>query len=223
MAHIENGGKVARTIDDVNPLRRRIVEDIIDAILEEYDFDEERTVMMDYACGTGLISQQLAANCKEVVGVDSDDAMVSRYNEMARNQGLDTEEMRAVRATAGHAEAELEGKIFDVIVCTQAYHHFESINDVTKHLAKYLAPADGVLLVIDHIRQEQVPDADFEDTFHTHGGSRVYHPGGFSEDEIHQAFESAALEDFSFSAFTEFKKRGRTHEMFIARGIRQAT
>ncbi|KAG8995119.1 hypothetical protein FRB90_000260 [Tulasnella sp. 427] len=46
-------GKVPSTLEDCNPLRRRILLDIADAIQEEYQFDDERTVLMDFACGTG--------------------------------------------------------------------------------------------------------------------------------------------------------------------------
>ncbi len=44
------------TLNSVNPLRRRIIEDICDAIVEEYPFDEDKTTLMDYACGKCLQS-----------------------------------------------------------------------------------------------------------------------------------------------------------------------
>lgn len=44
------------TVDAVNPLRRRIIEDIVEAILEEYEFKEDNTVVMDFACGTFMAS-----------------------------------------------------------------------------------------------------------------------------------------------------------------------
>lgn len=41
---------------------------------------------------------------------------------------------------------------------------------------------------------------------------------GFSQAEIRTAFESAGLKEFSFRAFTEFAKKGKKLEMFIAKG-----
>lgn len=46
--HFDN---IAPKYDTMNALRQRVMHDIVDAILDEYDFDEDSTVLLDYACG----------------------------------------------------------------------------------------------------------------------------------------------------------------------------
>lgn len=46
--HFDN---VAHKYDRANSLRERIMDDIADAILDVYDFDEDETVVLDFACG----------------------------------------------------------------------------------------------------------------------------------------------------------------------------
>jgi len=42
---------LAHKSDRVNPLRERVLNDIAEAILEEFEFDEDKTELMEYACG----------------------------------------------------------------------------------------------------------------------------------------------------------------------------
>ncbi|KAI5984005.1 hypothetical protein EDD15DRAFT_2312577 [Pisolithus albus] len=42
---------------------------------------------MDFACGTGLISRELAPHAKSIVGVDISQNMVDMYNLSVHNQG----------------------------------------------------------------------------------------------------------------------------------------
>lgn len=44
------------------------------------------------------------------------------------------------------APNQLDGMKFDVVVCASSYHHFLSIEDVTKALASYLKPGGSVLV-----------------------------------------------------------------------------
>jgi len=46
------------------------------AMIKSYPFDESKTVVMDFACGTGLISRELASYTNKIVGVDISEAMV---------------------------------------------------------------------------------------------------------------------------------------------------
>ncbi|KAG8966335.1 hypothetical protein FRC03_012132 [Tulasnella sp. 419] len=215
---------VALRYDNLNPLRRRIIEDIGDAVLDEFDFDEDSTVMMDYACG--LISQQLAPYCKEILGVDISDNMVAQFNLKVSNQGIPADEMQAIKLEIRGDPDELDGKKFDVIVCAQAYHHFLDIDKVTRNLAVHLKPESGTLIIVDLVRgdDEEANDNEIlENHTHSHGEHGVVvHPGGFKEKDMVTALVSANLKQISFRAFTDFKKGGRTVQMFIAKGVRTA-
>jgi len=205
--------EMAHTYDDL-PLAVQLSRDSADAMKELYDFNEDSTVMLDYACGTGLISQNLAPNCKQIVGVDVSEKMVEHYNKRVSNQGIPPEEMHAV-CTDLSGKGELDGLEFDVIVCAQAYHHFPSIEDVTKNLFSYLKQG-GALLVVDLVRGKHAAD------FHSHGKNIIAHRGGFVESEIRAVFEGAGLEKFEWSIAAEVSSQGRELELFIAKGVKPA-
>jgi SAM-dependent methyltransferase len=107
------------------------------AIRKHYPFDEDSTLVMDFACGTGglepwswhissslpvptlgLLSKELAPYAKSIVGIDISQGVVDRYNLSVSNQGILPEEMRAVCAELKGRDEELDGLKFDVItVC----------------------------------------------------------------------------------------------------------
>ncbi len=88
--------------------------------------------MLDFACGTGrllhskercynfsagLLSRELAPECKRILGVDISAGMVAQFNARVDNQGIPAEEMHALCIDLkGENENELEGETFDVAV-----------------------------------------------------------------------------------------------------------
>ncbi len=66
--------------------------------------------------------------------------------------------------------SDLDGALFDVIVCAQAYHHFEDPVQMTLALAQRLKP-QGRLFVIDLVAHENLEK--FFDTLH--GGESHAH------------------------------------------------
>ncbi|CUA72145.1 hypothetical protein RSOLAG22IIIB_00807 [Rhizoctonia solani] len=111
-----------------------------------------------------------------------------------------------------------DGAVFDVIVCTQAYHHFEDINGTTKILASYLKPGTGVLVVIDMIRSSE------SEKLHKDHGHVVVYKGGFEEEPIRSAFvDAAGLQNYSFKPAFQMGWEEKLVDLFIATGVRTAT
>ncbi|KAI0806738.1 S-adenosyl-L-methionine-dependent methyltransferase [Fomes fomentarius] len=177
-------------------------------------FDEERTVAMDYACGTGMVSQQLCQYVKSVVGIDISQASVDLYNAQAVNQGLEPEEMRAVCTELKGVPGELDGIKFDVIVCCASYHHFPSIEDTTRVLASFLKPG-GSLLVAD-IKAA----GDNRELFAASHHHIVPHTHGLSEEAVRSAFEGAGLIGFHFrdAFWAKLKATKEETQWFVVRG-----
>ncbi|KAL0947661.1 hypothetical protein HGRIS_013749 [Hohenbuehelia grisea] len=117
-----------------------------EAMRAVYPFDAASTEVMDFACGTGLISKNLLEHCKSIVGVDISQSMVDEYNKLADK--IAPNKMHAARLALTGAEGELEGRKFDVIVCAMSYHHLPSTVDTTRVLAHFLKPG-GALVVVD--------------------------------------------------------------------------
>ena len=100
--------------------------------------------------------------------------------------------------------------------CASAYHHFQSIQDVTKALVSYLKPG-GTLIVVDLIQPgEDVLDLD--ELFPDHDGTIVAHRGGFREETVVYAFQQAGLEGIEFRPAVKVKKKGHALHLFLAHG-----
>ncbi|KAI8974257.1 S-adenosyl-L-methionine-dependent methyltransferase [Trametes punicea] len=177
-------------------------------------FDEDTTEVLDYACGTGMLSQALCPYVKSIVGVDISQASVEQYNVNASNQGLTPEEMKAVCVQLKGEPGELDDAKFDVVVCCASYHHFPSIEETTQVLVHFLKPG-GSLLVTDI---KAAPDGHelFKETHH----HIVAHTHGLTEESMRRAFEGAGLAQFELK--DAFKARmtatGEETQWFVARG-----
>ncbi|KAF8061712.1 S-adenosyl-L-methionine-dependent methyltransferase [Lyophyllum atratum] len=195
---------------------------------ESYTFDEDATTVMEYACGTGLVSRELAPYAKRIVGVDISQGMVDQFNLRVSNQGIASEEMQALCVELKGVPGELGDEKFDVIVCASAYHHFTSIDDVTRILAYFLNPG-GALLVVDLAKQEG-GHTDAVHGTHEHGHDHTHHHsipqefhhlvphrGGLDEADMQKAFEGAGFESFSFENGLTAKNDAK---LFLAKGIK---
>ncbi|KAJ7494420.1 S-adenosyl-L-methionine-dependent methyltransferase [Mycena galericulata] len=197
---------------DHRPMAAELAESVSSAILQAYPFDKEATAVLDYACGTGIVSRRLAPHCKTLVGVDISQGMVDEFNKGVQSLGIPTTQISAVRADLKGEESELEGAKFDVVVCSLAYHHLEDIAAATRLLAFFLKPG-GALLVVDFPTMDvsAIP-ADFAHT--------VAHKGGVSKAVIREAYDGAGLVDFRRVVFMGPKTPMHPEEIFLASGVR---
>ncbi|KDQ59749.1 hypothetical protein JAAARDRAFT_33321 [Jaapia argillacea MUCL 33604] len=204
----------AAVYDDL-PGTQALLQSLSAAMRKVYNFDENTTTLLDFACGTGLLSRNLAAHTKSIVGADISQGMVDQYNLRVSNQGIAPEEMKAIRVELKGQEGELDGAKFDVVACSMAYHHFESIESITKILTFFLKPG-GVLLVGDILNS----GGDF--VFHKDEKAHHYvpHKSGFTSDEMKKVFEDAGLKEFVFEQVTVMKKDGQDIPIFLARGTK---
>jgi len=189
------------------------------ALQKKLVLSEESTSVLDYACGPGLISQEISQHVKKVVGVDISPNMVELYNESVSNHGVSPEEMQAFCVKLEGKESELDGQIFDVVLCTMAYHHFEDLNSVTRTLTYFVKPG-GVLAIMDLMKPEEGQPS----FIHNHPDAHhvVPHKGGFDEAEIKALFvDVAGLEKFSYAPSVEIKKDGDVKmKCFLAVGYK---
>jgi len=112
------------------------------AIFERFDqnFDPAATTVLDFGCGTGLLTKSLEGKVKQVVGVDVSKAMIKVYNQ----RGYDN----AVGVCEDVVEpfpAQLEGRKFDFIISCYALHHVPDPSKRVQILATYLKPGGHLL------------------------------------------------------------------------------
>ncbi|SPC65403.1 uncharacterized protein UHOD_00534 [Ustilago sp. UG-2017b] len=140
------------------------------------------TELMDFVAGTGLLAMLVAPQCKSVIAVDQSEAMIQQLRKKLDAQKNSSNRIDNIVPVVtdvlaeGSSGGELEGKQFDVITCTNAYHHISDPKKLTQVLASYLKPG-GHLAVVDLIKTEKSAE------FHTA-------PGTFEqEDGSHKQIE----------------------------------
>jgi 2-polyprenyl-3-methyl-5-hydroxy-6-metoxy-1,4-benzoquinol methylase len=99
-----------------------------------------------------------------------------------------------------------------------AYHHFPSVEDVTRELVARLKP-HGTLAVADiaRLEEEEVQEPVMAKYDHI-----VAHTRGFAEEEMRALFEGAGLENVAFERFASAKKEGRDVQLFLLTGTKLA-
>ncbi|KAI0548452.1 S-adenosyl-L-methionine-dependent methyltransferase [Xylaria curta] len=188
---------------------------------EEEDSDEEgeddnkkkprREVrLLDYACGTGMMSRTFAPYTTQCIGMDISEKMVDAYNTRAENQGLSPEEMHAlfgdlISDTPSDALSSPELFNFDIAVVGGGFHHFGDPALAAKRLVERLKPG-GVLLIWDFLphgplhRHGQHHHGHGEGKGHGHGHSNADKDG---EQKSHNVFHSVMHHGFSESQMRE--------------------
>ncbi len=100
-------------------------------------------VVLDVAAGTGHAARQLAATARTVVALDATEAMLTRGQAQAAQEGCDN--VLFVRGDAA-ALPFLDGS-FDVVVSRFAAHHFERPEAVVAEMTRCTRPGGHVALV----------------------------------------------------------------------------
>ncbi|GJN75619.1 hypothetical protein PLICBS_009724 [Purpureocillium lilacinum] len=189
------------------------------------------TKMLDYACGSGIVSRALSSDVPVIRGIDISSGMVTQYNTLAEKAGFSPETMRAVHgdlldsnATPSAELATAEFNHFDLAVMSLALHHVSDVDAMIQSLADRL-PEGGVLVIVDWMSEEAGSDWKFlqsDDMPVRHTVSRM----GFSEGALRETFEKAGLKGWGWRAFAEESevpsKFGGSMRGFLARGVKGA-
>ncbi|KAI0487402.1 S-adenosyl-L-methionine-dependent methyltransferase [Xylaria cf. heliscus] len=162
--------------------------------------------LLDYACGTGMMSRALAPYTTQCIGMDISEKMVSTYNTRAENQGLSPEEMHAILGdltseTISDAISSPELFNFDIAVVGGGFHHFGDPALAAKRLVERLKPG-GVLLIWDFLPHGPMHHHDHHHHGHGEGeGHSHSHSHGHAEEgekeKGHDVFHSVMHHGFS--------------------------
>ncbi|KAI1108534.1 S-adenosyl-L-methionine-dependent methyltransferase [Nemania sp. NC0429] len=167
--------------------------------------------LLDYACGTGMMSRALAPYTAQCVGMDISEEMVAAYNRGAENQGLSPDEMRAVLGdltseSVDDALSSPELFNFDIAVVGGGFHHFEDPELAAKRLVERLRPG-GVLLIWDFLPHGPLNLHLHQHHHHNHGHGHGHGRGINAERDEDQAtreiFRSVMHHGFSEARMRE--------------------
>ena len=135
--------------------------------------------LLDYACGTGLLSRvrsspssfqftdpskALIPYITQCIGIDLSANMVAEYNKAAANQGIQSSEMHAVIGNLNSPSdpsppslSSVEFFNFDIAAVGFGFHHFDNPVFTAKQLVGRLKPG-GVLFIVDFLPHVKMDD-----------------------------------------------------------------
>jgi ubiquinone/menaquinone biosynthesis C-methylase UbiE len=171
-----NFDKDAATWDE-NPRRVKMTHDIAAALMAHIPLTPEIN-LLDFGCGTGLLSMELHPHVRSITGMDSSRGMLDVFAAKAAQRSISNISTLYFNADEGHV---LSGS-YDLIVCSMALHHMPDIQSVLNQF--YASTAAGGYLCIADL------DPD-EGRFHeNHTG--VFHDG-FERKSLADAFVAAGF------------------------------
>ena len=183
--------QAAATWDD-QPQRVRLMRMIGEAIVREAHPAKTMDVL-DYGCGTGLVSLFLLPYVHSVTGADSSPGMLEVLKGKTAKAGLNT--MRTIRLDLEKEAVPAEH--YDMVVVSMAMHHIAEVDRVLKAFHTMLLPG-GVLCIAD---------LDTEPgTFHSASAVSSVHHHGFdrpaTKDRL-AAIGFANARDVTVTTFTK--------------------
>ena len=219
----------------ISPWQKQISLQITNYIQQNIDFigipkHSGPTTLLDYACGTGMISRALGPSVTSIQALDLSPNVVERFNELAALSEIAS--VRKARAIVGNlltdqSPPELDGPElhnFDVIAIGGALHHFDDPAKAIGRLAQRLK-VGGVLLIVDFVEQGD----DGGEAGHGRLPTGVEHTirkNGFNEIEMREVMKDHGLGDFGWREMPE-RVEIKFHEGkpvfrkgFLARGVK---
>jgi 2-polyprenyl-3-methyl-5-hydroxy-6-metoxy-1,4-benzoquinol methylase len=164
---------------DENPGRVKVVNDIADTIINDIRISKDMDVL-DFGCGTGLLSLRLIPFVRSVTGIDSSSGMLEVFKSKIEKQKLDNVRLNLVDIEKG----EVLGGAYHLVASSMTLHHIKEIQPLLKQFHQILLPF-GIVAIADL-------DLD-EGKFHE-DSTGVFH-NGFKRDKLRQEFLDAGFTD----------------------------
>lgn len=175
---------------DERPQRVKLAQDIADALLLRVPVTNSLDVM-DFGCGTGLLTLQLQPLVHSITGVDSSEGMLKVFNDKITN--LKLANTRAIRCNIELGQA-IPGK-YDLIVSSMTLHHVREVEPLLSQFYNVLAPGGRVCIA----------DLDLEGGRFHGDNTGVFH-FGFDRAQLQQMFLHAGYSQVEVSTATQIVK-----------------
>jgi 2-polyprenyl-3-methyl-5-hydroxy-6-metoxy-1,4-benzoquinol methylase len=163
---------------DEEPRRVKLVQDIAEAISQAIELSPNMHVM-DFGCGTGLLTLRLRPFVRSITGVDSSQGMLDVLKAKIESGHLSNVRTKYLDIEQGDA---LAGK-YHVIATSMTFHHVRDIKQLLRQFHAVLDPA-GYLCIADL-------DLD-GGRFHS-SNEGVFH-SGFDRAVLRQSIEEAGFD-----------------------------
>ncbi|KAF8468887.1 S-adenosyl-L-methionine-dependent methyltransferase [Kalaharituber pfeilii] len=181
-------------------------------------WSSDHTTVLDYQCGSGLMSQILAPYVKHIIGVDPSDINVNEYNRKAVSQQLYPTKLRGYPGdlSVQHTDSRLEHPEFynlDVVILGLGFHQFPYPQMVLMHVFRRLK-VGGTVLIMDYASLYQ-------------GYPSTANQYGFMKSELRGLLEQQGLVNVDVETLTDsegniiLENEGQRH-IVLAKGVKRA-
>jgi len=196
---------------DEQPARVRRANDVARAIARQVTLRTDMEAL-DFGCGTGLLTLQLAPRVKSITGVDSSRGMLNVLAAKIARQNLTNVKTLLLDLEGGDVLPDE----YDLIVSTMTLHHIEQIGPLLDRFYKAISPGGSLC----------ISDLDLDDGLFHSDNQGVFH-FGFDRAVLRQAFADAgfqAIGDTTAAEVTKPTPRGepRQFTIFLMTGIRSS-
>jgi cyclopropane fatty-acyl-phospholipid synthase-like methyltransferase len=170
---------------------------VANAIAARITLSKEQTVL-DFGCGTGLVTLKLAPNVGSITGADTSPGMLKALAEKAETQGI---QVRLIPLdTPGTGDGP-----YHLIVSSMTLHHIADVPALFRQFMQDLYPGGEVTLA----------DLDQEDGSFHEDSTGVYH-FGFKRSDIRAWLEEAGFREIHLEIATVAHKNGKDYPVFLA-------
>jgi ubiquinone/menaquinone biosynthesis C-methylase UbiE len=187
---------------DEDPFKVKLANDVADTIIREMALIEDMNVL-DYGCGSGLVTLRLQPFVKSITGMDSSRGMIEVLREKVEKRGLKNVHTRFVDVEKG------EGKddAFHLVASSMALHHIADPARLLKRFYDLLLPG-GCLGIADLDREDG--------TFHKDNTGVIHF--GFERPQLKKLFEEAGfseVRDITAATATRYDKENNRREFTL--------
>ena len=182
---------------DEHPARVQLANDVAAAIMRQVTLRADIDVL-DFGCGTGLLTLRLAPLVRSVTGVDSSRGMLNVLAAKIAKQNLTNVRTLLLDLDAGD---DLTDE-YHLIVSSMTLHHIREVGPLLERFYKAIAPGGHLCLA----------DLDPDDGLFHDDNQGVFH-FGFERVCLCQAFMAAGFEDVQDMTAAEVTKPTRLGEL----------
>jgi len=175
---------------DENPGRLKMAESVFNTINSNLKLTKSMEIL-DFGCGTGLLSLRLLPLVNSVTGADSSDGMLEVLNSKIAEQNLQNIKTLHIDIDKGE---KLTGE-YDAVTCSMTMHHIKNPAQLFEQFYSKITPG-GFLCIADL-------DSD-EGKFHEDNAG-VFHMG-FHRDKMKSLFAEAGFKDITDFTAAEISK-----------------
>ncbi|KAH7361256.1 S-adenosyl-L-methionine-dependent methyltransferase [Pyrenochaeta sp. MPI-SDFR-AT-0127] len=206
--------------------------------------DQDEVRLLDYACGTGLMTRVFGPYVTKTQGIDISPNMVKTYNSRAREANFSEAVVNAVPGDlfdkSNPSPPELSGpewQNFDLATVGFGFHHFEDVVHSARQLKERLRPG-GVLVINDFLEGgdllvdengDPIPASEGNHAVHNHvhghghghGEHKHEHEHGHKHEQHHHEEKKKHVIDDTTPEFKKSMNASIVVPHFTIEGVRK--